>query len=109
MKKFFKKIAMALGLSKKSEKHMVWAILLKRKPELTNVNEVGETYICSSPFGTEYEALRHKESLEADGDFNGFDIIDVVSMETSAPVSVVKYDYTISEEHPKITVEYEEL
>ena len=107
MKKLFKKLGIWLGFIKPSNTHRLWVILFKRKPELTNENEVGETYICSSPFGTEYEAMRHEESLKQE--LLGFDIIDICPIDTKADVTVAKYNYTINEEHPRITLEYEEL
>ena len=106
MKKLFNKIAIWLGL-KKDDRHTVWAILFKRKAEFTKNGEVGETYLCGSPFGTEYEAMRHEETLKKE--LVGFDVIDIVPIKTDKDVTVAKYDYTISEEHPKATVEYEEL
>lgn len=107
MKRILHKIAVFLGLAKRKDTHTIWAIIFKRKAEFVNDNEVGETYICSSPFGTEYEAMRHEESLKQE--LMGFDIIDIVPIETKEQVSVARYNYTISEEHPKVTVEYEEL
>ena len=109
MKKIFKRIAIALGLAKRDGKHIVWAIMFKTKPELVKEGTVAETFLCGNLFGTEYEAMRHVESLMACNDVTGYDILGIVKIETKEDVTVTKYDYTITDEHPKITVEYEEL
>lgn len=107
MKELIKKVAAMLGLRSESKRNVVWVILFRRKAEFTKEGDVGETYVCSSPFRSEWDALRHKESLEKE--LMGFDVIDIQRLETKADVSVAKYDYTISDEHPRVTVEYEEL
>ena len=107
--KIFSKLASIIGCSRKRQKHKVWVIIFKRKAEVTSENDVPETYICGNPFGTEYEAMRHKESLEKDDTLTGFKVIDIKPIETSEQITVARYDYNITPEHPKITIKYESL
>lgn len=106
--KLLKRLKETFGLKKRT-KHKVWVVILKRKAEFTGEKDVAESYFCGSPFGTEYEARRHKESLEKDSEFTGFSVIDIQPIETNAPITVAKYNYDITPEHPKISVTYEEL
>lgn len=106
MKEMLRKLLELFGC-KHNDKKTFWVIVFKRKAEFTKDNELPETYVCSAPFGTEYEAMRHEESLKQE--LTGFDIVDICQVRTDADITVCKYDYTISEEHPRITVEYEEI
>lgn len=106
--KILKKLASILGCSNKRDKKRVWIIILKRKAEFTSDNFVPESYVCSNMFASEYDALRHKESLEKEM-VTGFEVIDVMPIETAAPVTTAKYNYEISPEHPKISFIYEEV
>lgn len=107
--KLLSKLASFFGWSRKSEKYMAWIIICKRKTEYTSEGMTPETFVCGSLFGTEYEAKRHKESLEGDDGLEGYEIIDIVPIETTAQITVAKYDYRITPEHKKISVVYESL